>query len=285
MLNAWTVRLYLHGFYQLIVCSIYQYLHWLVFALLLATGCVGVQSISEDAIQQKVSKIKLGVTTKEEIETLFGKDHTSEQSAWSYNLSDTALAIKSLGLSNQSYSRRIGTLPIPVGTARTNTRALITITFNHHQAVSTFQIKRFFNSPFINDYFFLEPDREIDSATKMSDFHLSGFDESVRAPFLEEDLASGQIVVEFRQPILHIMSINPYDRLSNEYRVFVKRETEFIETLSVSMMRNCEQIRKLAKQHLSSPITIGHVEFLQIMPVGCVDASADDSDLTLNFIR
>jgi hypothetical protein len=238
VLSAQTVRFYLPGFCQHILHSIFRFHYYLVLTLVVANGCSAVQSISEDAVQQKLSKIELGVTTKEEIEAVFGKDHATEDFTWSYNLSDTALQVKILGLSDKERTRRVGTLPIPLGMVRTNTRALITVIFNDHQRVSTLQVKRFFNTPFVNDYFFLEPDPQLNSAGKIGDFRVSSFDESLGKAFLEKGETNGQIVVEFKQPILHIMSINPYDRLSNEYRVFVKRETQFIETTLASTIRN-----------------------------------------------
>ena len=57
--------------------------YW-VLIFLIALGCTAVQSVSEQAVQQKLAKITLGLTTKEEIETLFGKDHTTEKSSCDY---------------------------------------------------------------------------------------------------------------------------------------------------------------------------------------------------------
>ena len=184
-------------------------------------------------MQQKVSKIKLGLTTKEEIESLFGKEHTTEKFSWGYNLSDTAF-----GVSQSPRNGWSGLFPVTVTTVPTNTRALITVTFTDHQTVSTLHVKRFFNTPFVNDYFFLDPDPELNSAKNVGDSRVSGFDKSAGKSVLEDGSNNGQIVVEFKQPILHVRSINPYDRLSNAYRVFVKRETEFIETISASTVGN-----------------------------------------------
>ena len=273
-------------FCQLIVYSIFRFHSYLVFAVLVAYGCSAVQSISENAVQQKLSKIELGVTTKEELEAVFGKDHATEDFTWTYNLSDTALEVKILGLSDREHTRRIGTLPMPVGTVLTNTRALITVIFNDHQRVSTLQVKRFFNTPFVNDYFFLEPDPQLNSAGEIGDFRVSSFDEALGKAFLEKGEINGQIVIDFKQPILHIMSINPYSRLSNEYRVFVKRETELIDTISAAPIQNCERIRKLARQQFSSPKkAIAHTEFLEIKLVGCFDGSPSASDLTTDFLQ
>lgn len=216
-----------------IIHSVFRFHYCLVIALLVANGCAAVRSISEEDVQQKVSKIKLGLTTKEEIESLFGKEHTTEKFTWGYNLSDSAF-----GVSQSPRNGWSGLFPITVTTVPTNTRALITVTFTDYQTVSTLHVKRFFNTPFVNDYFFLDPDPELNSAENVGDSRVSGFDKSAGKSVLEDGSKNGQIVVEFKQPILHVRSINPYDRLSNAYRVFVKRETEFIETISASTIGN-----------------------------------------------
>jgi len=216
-----------------IIHSVFRFHYCLVIVLLVANGCAAVRSISEEDVQQKVSKIKLGLTTKEEIESLFGKEHTTEKFTWGYNLSDSAF-----GVSQSPRNGWSGLFPITVTTVHTNTRALITVTFTDHQTVSTLHVKRFFNTPFVNDYFFLAPDPELNSAENVGDSRVSGFDKSAGKSVLEDGSNNGQIVVEFKQPILHVRSINSYDRLSNAYRVFVKRETEFIETISASTIGN-----------------------------------------------
>lgn len=216
-----------------IIHSVFLFHYCLVIALLVANGCTAVRSVSEEDVQQKVSKIKLGLTTKEEIESLFGKEHTTEKFTWGYNLSDSAF-----GVSQSPRNGWSGLFPITVTTVPTNTRALITVTFTDYQTVSTLHVKRFFNTPFVNDYFFLAPDPELNSAENVGDSRVSGFNKSAGKSVLEDGSNNGQIVVEFKQPILHVRSINPYDRLSNAYRVFVKRETEFIETISASTIGN-----------------------------------------------
>ena len=216
-----------------IIHSVFRFHYCLVIALLVANGCTAVRSVSEEDVQQKVSKIKLGLTTKEEIESLFGKNHSTDQSSWTYHLSDSAMAV-----SQSTRNGWGGLFPLTFATVPTNTRALITVTFTDHQTVSTLHVKRFFNTPFVNDYFFLAPDPALNSAENVGDSRVSGFDKSAGKSVLEDGSNNGQIVVEFKQPILHVRSINPYDRLSNAYRVFVKRETEFIETISASTVGN-----------------------------------------------
>jgi hypothetical protein len=204
-----------------------------VIVLLFTIGCAGVQSISEEAVQEKLTQIKLGLTTKEEIENLFGKNHSTDQSSWSYNLSDSAMAV-----SQSTRNGWSGLFPLTFATVPTNTRALITVTFKDSQTVTSLKIERFFNAPFINDYFyFFDRDAALESAARTgetSHFRIGGFDKSAGKFVLEDDANNGQIMVEFNKPILHVTSINPYDRLSNEYRVFIKRETQFIDKIFAS---------------------------------------------------
>jgi len=48
-----------------------------------------------------------------------------------------------------------GLFPITAPTESTNTRAFVTVRFNKHQTVSTLEVRRFFKSPFLNDYSYL----------------------------------------------------------------------------------------------------------------------------------
>jgi len=208
-----------------------------VLIFLIALGCTAVQSVSEQAVQQKLARITLGVTTKEEIDTLFGKDHTTENSSWSYSFSDSAFVV--------SQSPRVGLsglFPITAATESTNTRASVIVRFNKHQRVSALEVRRFFNTPFLNDYsYFLDPimDRTLEAvrrAGETSNFRLSELDKSAGSFLLLENAASdAQIIVKVEKQILHITSINPYERMSNEYRVFSRREGQLIEQISASI--------------------------------------------------
>jgi hypothetical protein len=210
---------------------------YLALIFLTALGCTAVQSVSEQAVQQKLARITLGLTTKEEIETLFGKDHTTENSSWSYSFFDRAFVV--------SQSPRVGLsglFPITAATESTNTRAVVTMRFNKHQTVSTLEVRRFFNTPFLNDYsYFLEriTDRTLEAvrrAGETSNFRLSELDKSAGSFLLLENAASdAQIIVRMEKQILHITSINPYERMSNEYRVFSRREGQFIDRISASI--------------------------------------------------
>src|SRR6266542_3001724 len=130
---------------------------FLLVATLFAHGCA-VELISEQSVENKLAKVQLGVTTKAEIENLFGNEHGAENLRWVYNLSDTALEI-----SGQKTGMVRG-FSIPVAMTPTKTQALITVTLE--------------------------------------------------------------------KQTLHITSTNPHDQVTNEYRVFTKRESAFIDKIS-----------------------------------------------------
>jgi hypothetical protein len=72
-------------------------------------------------------------------------------------------------------------------------------------------------------------------AGETSNFRLSELDKSAGSFLLLENATSdAQIIVKVEKQILHITSINPYERMSNEYRVFSRREGQFIERISAS---------------------------------------------------
>src|SRR5512147_2794224 len=111
---------------------------FLLVAALFAHGCAG-QVISEQSVENKLAQVKLGVTTKADIESLLGNEHGTENLRWVYNLSDTAL-----GIAGQD-ARMSGAFPVRV--APTNTRALITVRFTESGTVNALGVARFFNPP------------------------------------------------------------------------------------------------------------------------------------------
>lgn len=62
-------------------------------AALLVHGCAAVQVVSEQSVENKIAKVKLGVTTKADIETLLGNEHGAGNLRWVYKLSDSVWEI------------------------------------------------------------------------------------------------------------------------------------------------------------------------------------------------
>jgi hypothetical protein len=203
---------------------------FLVVATLFAHGCA-VELISEQSVENKLAKVQLGVTTKAEIENLFGNEHGAENLRWVYNLSDTALEI-----SGQKTGMVRG-FSIPVAMTPTKTRALITVRFTESGTVNGLEVKRFFDLPYTNDYWYLIKGgtenilESVARAGETSNFRVVGFDKSA-GRFALEDLSKARITVTLEKQTLHITSTNPHDQVTNEYRVFTKRESAFIDKIS-----------------------------------------------------
>jgi hypothetical protein len=203
---------------------------FLLGATLLVHGCAAVQVVSEQSVENKIAKVKLGVTTKADIENLLGNEHGAENLRWVYNLSDSAWEI-----SEQKTGMGAGIFPLSVAT--TDTRALITVHFTESGTVNGLEVERFFNPPFINDYWYLIKKgaenilKSAERAAETSNFRVVGFDNSAGRFALEGALSKTQVTVILEKQILHITSVNPYGRLTNEYRVFTKREGAFIDKI------------------------------------------------------
>ena len=228
----------------------------LFMALVFATGCATGQFISQEKLQEQVGKIQVGFTTQKEIENLFGKPYLIENRSWTYSLSDTGLensprivlsSEQSKGLLEQVTFRLFArVIPIPK-IMPTNTRALVTVRFNENDTVNALEVAQFFNVPFVNYYhFFLDrvTDGTLESvmrAGEMSNFHAADFDKSTgRFLLLEKGASDARIIVKLENQILHITSMNPYDRLSNEYRLFRRSETQLIERISAATVTDAK---------------------------------------------
>ena len=209
---------------------------FLFVAALFAHGCAG-QVVSEQSVENKLAQVKLGVTTKAEIENLLGNEHGAENLRWIYNVSDTAL-----GISGQLQTGMLRTFPLTV--APTNTRALITVRFTGSGTVNGLEVARFFNPPFTNDYWYLIKGgtenilKSAAHAGETSNFRVVGFDKSADSFALEDDLSKARITVTLEKQTLHINSINPHGQVTQEYRVFTKRESALIDKISALTIGN-----------------------------------------------
>jgi hypothetical protein len=184
-------------------------------ATLVAHACAPVQITSEQSLENKLANVKLGVTGKAEIENLFGREHGPESLRWIYNLSGSSA----------------------------NTRALITVRFSDKGTVNGLEAARYFDSPFINDYWYLiegKPENILELAARVGEannFRAVGFDKSASSFALEDGATKARITVKLGNNILQIRSNNPHDRLANEYRVFTKREGLFMEKLLAALAK------------------------------------------------
>jgi hypothetical protein len=116
---------------------------------------------------------------------------------------------------------------------------MITIGFAEDGKVDVFEVSRFFEPPFKNDYWYRVKSGAskvlefVRSAGEFNDFRVA--DGQSSGMFVLEDGASNaRITVSLENDTLHITSQNPHDRLTTEYRVFTKRESAFIHKVSTA---------------------------------------------------
>ena len=204
-------------------------------AIVFIQGCASVQQISQQSVEDKVGQIRLGVTTMSEVERILGTQYGSENRRWFYNLSDTAVEIAPGKIGKLS-----GILPVAPATVSTNTRALITVGFTDDGKVNALEVARFFDPPFINDYWYRIKDGAsnvlefVMRAAEANDLRVEESYKSVGILTLEDSASNARMVVKLENQTLHITSTNPHDRVTTEYRVFTKREHAFINKISTA---------------------------------------------------
>jgi hypothetical protein len=206
-------------------------------AVALAThGCTAAtQIMSERSVEDKVNRLKIGLSTQREVEAILGTDRSNDGNRWMYNLSDSAFTISE---HRQGSFGRV--LPIKAELAPVNTRAIIAVSFNEVGVINRLEVERFFNEPFINDYSYTlrdsakDPLKSIAAMAEDSDFKIVDFDQDTGTFALEEGGSSARITIRVEGQTLRITTTNPHPRLTNEYRVFAKRETALMRRLANS---------------------------------------------------
>jgi len=209
----------------------------LLAAALTAQGCPSGQLISQQTVEEKVARVALGQTTMAEVEATFGSPYLKEKQLWVYNLSDTEPGFKEV---NAPYSVGAGLIPPIPTTVATNTRALITLRFNDAGTVKALEVARYFSSPYTHDYWYLVKESSVNNLEflarigESSGFKVAAVDFVSHTLNLEDTGSKARMAVTLDNQTLHITSTNPYSRVSNEYRIFVKRESAFTDAVTRS---------------------------------------------------
>ena len=207
----------------------------LVAIALWTQGCASAEFVSQPAVEDKVARIKLGETTTAGVETILGPEHSNDPHFWVYNLSDTSFEI-----AERQSGRFKGIVPVLPVNAPTNTRALVTVRFTEAGIVKGLDIERYFAAPYTNDYWYLingsaeNPLEPVSHMGVASGLRIVNLDRAKGTLTLDDGVGKARLAVTSNQRTLHIQSINPYDRLSNEYRVFKKREVAFTDKVGKS---------------------------------------------------
>jgi hypothetical protein len=203
--------------------------------LLAAYGCSSGQLISQQTVEEKLARITLGQTTMADVDATFGTPYLKEKQLWVYNLADTEP-----GFTEVKSPVMAGLIPPMPTTVTTNTRALITLRFTEAGRVKGLEVARYFSAPYMHDYWYLlkEPsESQLESVARLgesSGFKVVGLDKALRTFTLQDAGSKARMAVTLDNQTLHISSTNPHDRLSAEYRVFVKRESAFTDGVARS---------------------------------------------------
>ncbi|HWO41214.1 MAG TPA: hypothetical protein VNO43_05370 [Candidatus Eisenbacteria bacterium] len=209
----------------------------LIIALLGLWGCVStVELVSRTEVEEKISRVRIGQSDREEIQRLFGAPLPgSDADRWNYHFAD-----KQFEISERRQGPAVGAVPFTAGVVPTNTRAVVSFNFNSAGVVKRLEAARFFEEPFINDYWFWinEPAREpLESLAKIGEsvgFKASRLDKAAGVLNLDDPNSEAKIFVQIDGPILRVTSTNPHQRLATEYRVYTKRENAFTKLIASS---------------------------------------------------
>jgi len=203
------------------------YIHLLIIALLSLYGCMSSpELVSEISVEDKIAKLRIGQSDKTEVESIFGVEHGSDRTRWAYNFDDRQFEI-----SERRQGPGLGAIPISAGVVPINTRAVVTLTFNPAGVVKRIEVARFFEEPFINDYWYLikapakEPLEPLAQIGESAGFKVIGLDKTAGVFALEDPNSKASIVVRLEGQILRVTTKNPHNRLANEYRAYSKRES------------------------------------------------------------
>jgi hypothetical protein len=210
-----------------------------IILLLLALAAYGCSSspefVSQQSVEDKIARVKLGETTRNEVEAIFGAPQVKDKRLWAYNFTDTDKDFREVKSAVWA-----GLMPPLSLTVPTNTRALVTLRFDDADKVKGLEVSRYFSEPYTHDYWYLvkgPTDKVVQAVAGIGErngFKVTRSNETPNALKLEEPGSKASMTATLDNQTLHLMSNNPYDRLSTEYRIFVKRETAFIDNVSSS---------------------------------------------------
>jgi hypothetical protein len=191
--------------------------------------------VSEILVEEKIASLRIGKSDKAQVESVFGVEHGKDRNRWTYNFDD-----KQFEISERRQGPGLGAIPVSAGVVPINTRAVVTVTFNPAGIAKRIEVARFFEEPFINDYWYLikEPAKEpLEALAKIGEsagFKVIGLDKAAGVFALEDPNSKANIVVKLDEQVLRVTSKNPHHRLANEYRAYTKRESAFTNAIADS---------------------------------------------------
>jgi len=206
---------------------------FLSLALAALTGCNATELVSQHAFEEKVERLRVGQTNRAEIEALLGSAQVVERDRWTYYFADTEF-----GVGIRRYTPPSGVLPIAAGAFPSNTRGVITVGFNDVGNLKQVAIERYFEALFINDYAYSikdtakEPLDAIAQTAAANGFKAVDMIKENGTLTLQDNESKALISVKLNGQILRLTSKNPYSRISNEYRLYTRREANLTTAIA-----------------------------------------------------
>ena len=198
-------------------------------------GCNSTELVSERSFEDKVERLRVGQTNRGEIETWLGPAHVIERNRLTYYFADTEF-----GVGVRRYTPPTGALPIAAGAFPSNTRGVITVVFDDAGNLRQIAIERYFEPPFINDYAYTikdaarEPLDAIAQIAAANGFKAVEMNKANGTALLQDNESKAQIGVKLTGKTLALTSKNPHSRLSTEYRLYTRRETNLTNAVATA---------------------------------------------------
>ncbi len=202
-------------------------------AIWAVTGCNAAQVVSERAFEEKVERLRVGQSSRTEVETLLGAADVVERHRLVYYFADMEF-----GIGVRRYAPPSGPLPMAAGAFPSNTRGVITAGFNNAGKLRLLAVERFFDEPFINDYSYAikvsakETLETISQIAADQGFKAVDLNKESGTLTLRDDQTKAQIDVKLAGQTLRLTSKNPHSRTSNEYRLHSRRENNLTAAIA-----------------------------------------------------
>lgn len=208
---------------------------WIFFCLVLTAlaGCNAAQVVSERSFEEKVERLRVGQTSRGEVETLLGAGDVVERNRLVYYFADMEF-----GIGVRRYTPPSGALPMSAGAFPSNTRGVITTGFNNAGKLRLLTVERYFDEPFINDYAYVIKDNAkepLDALAQIAadqGFKAVDLSKDNGTVMLQDNQTKAQINVKLAGQTLSLTSKNPHSRTSNEYRLYSRRENNLTAAIA-----------------------------------------------------
>lgn len=196
-------------------------------------GCNATQIVSERSFEEKVDRLQVGLTSRGEVEALFGAANVVERNRLTYYFADTEF-----GIGAQRFTAPGSTPAISAGAFPSNTRGVVTTGFNNAGKLRLLTVERYFDEPYVNHYTYLvkenakEPLEAIATIATDLGFRTADLNKDNGSVTLRDDQTKAQIDIKLTGSTLSLNAKNPHSRVSNEFRIHSRRETQLTSAIA-----------------------------------------------------